>query len=1028
MFEKIAEFSVKNRAFVILLWVIVAAAGLYSFAVLPIDAVPDITPVQVQVNTVSPGLGPAEIEQLITFPIETAMGGLPNVKEVWSVSRTALSQVTVVFHDHVDIYFARQLILERLQQARDEIPEGLGEPEMGPVSTGLGQIYEFVVEGDEYLPRELRAELQWNIKPQLLTVPGVIEVNSFGGFEKQYQVLVDPNRLQGYGITLSQVFEAVAANNANAGGAYIEHGSEQYLIRGVGLAQSIQDLERIYLNAEDGTPVQLHEVAQVVVGNALRQGAVTMNGEGEVVAGMVMMLIGANSRTVVRDVKERLAEIEPTLPDGMSLRPYYDRTELVDATLGTVRNNLLEGGLLVIAVLFLMLGNFRSAVIVALAIPLSMLFAAIGMVKTGVTGNLMSLGAIDFGLIVDGAVIMAENISRRLHGKQPDAPALPIIVDAVREVSRPVVFAVGIIIIVYLPILTLQGIEGRMFRPMAFTVVFALIGALILALTLTPALCAVLLRRGVRERNLLNVERLQGAYGRLLQWTMGHRAVVVGAALVAFVGAMVVFPMLGSTFIPTLDEGAAAASVIKLPSISLPAAAEINTKVERSVKGIPEVTDVVSRAGAAEIADDPMGPEEADVFIGLKPRREWRKGLTKEKLVEEISHAIDVMPGVNFSISQPIQLRVNCLVSGVRSDLAVKVFGPDLDVLREQARLVGEVLADIPGASEVQVEQTVGLPVLEIRARRDDLARYKVNVADVQEVVETALGGKKASEFIEGQRRWDIVVRLPLQYRDSPEAISNVLVAAEDGSQIPLAQLCDIELVSGPAQISREHNQRRVVVECNVRGRDMGGFVAAAQDAVAREVDLPAGYHLEWGGQFENLQRARWRLMIVVPIALALIFILLYATFGNLRPAVLIYCCVPFAVIGGVFALLLRGMPFSISAGVGFIALCGVAVLDGVVMVTCINQLWDKGLGFTAAIREGAKMRLRPVLMTSLVASLGFVPMAISHSTGAEVQRPLATVVIGGLTTSTLLTLVVLPTLYAWFGRPSTNGEPSGRE
>jgi len=612
------------------------------------------------------------------------------------------------------------------------------------------------------------------------------------------------------------------------------------------------------------------------------------------------------------------------------------------------------------------------------------------------------------------------------HARQADAPTLPIIIAAVREVSRPVAFAVGIIIIVYLPILTLQGIEGRMFRPMAFTVVFALVGALILALTLTPALCAVLLRRGVRERNIINFERLQALYGRALTWAMGHRTVVVGAALAAFIAALAVFPLLGSTFIPTLDEGAAAASIIKLPSISLPAAADIHTRVERSLKRIPEVTDVVSRAGAAEIADDPMGPEEADVFIGLKHRREWRKGLSKAELIEEISHAIDVMPGVNFSISQPIQLRVNCLVSGVRSDLAVKVFGSDLEVLREHALLVGEALTQIPGASEVQVEQTVGLPVLEIRARRDDLARYKVNVEDVQEVVETALAGKKASEFIEGQRRWDIVVRLPLAYRDTPEAIGNILVAAEDGSEVPLAQLCDIELVQGPAQIGREHNQRRVVVECNIRGRDMGGFVAAAQAAVTRDVPLPPGYHLEWGGQFENLRRARTRLMVVVPVALTLIFILLYATFGRLRPALLINCCVPFAVIGGIFALLVRGMPFSISAGVGFIALCGVAVLDGVVMVTCINQRREEGLGFLEAIREGATMRLRPVLMTSLVASFGFIPMALSHSTGAEVQRPLATVVIGGLITSTLLTLVVLPTLYAWFERDGAEGGPSG--
>ncbi len=1014
MFARIAELSVQNRSVVILLWLVVAGAGLYSLTVLPIDAVPDMTPVQVQVNTVSSSLGPAEIEQLITFPIETAMSGLPDVERTWSISKTGLSQVTVVFADGVDIYFARQLVLERLQQAREDIPEGVGDPEMGPTTTGLGQIYEFVVEGDDYSPRDLRAELEWNIKPQILTVPGVVEVNSFGGFEKQYQVLVDPDKLRIFGITLSDVFEAVADNNSNAGGAFIEHGSEQYLIRGVGLAQNIADLESIYLHAKDGMPVQLGEVAEIVIGDALRHGAVTMNGEGEVVVGMVMMLIGSNSRTVAHDVKERLAEIEPTLPEGIGIRPYYDRTELVEAALHTVRRNLFEGGLLVIAVLFLLLGNLRGAIIVAVTIPLSMLVASIGMTRFGITANLMSLGAIDFGLIVDGALVMTENVIRRMAHKDKDAPSLPVITQAAREVARPVAFAVSIIAIVYLPILTLQGVEGRMFRPMAYTVVFALVGSLLMALTLTPALCAAMLGSRFRERAIVPVDKLRAAYGRLLDRVMQRRIAVTGLAVISLAAALFVFPMLGSEFVPTLDEGASAASIIKLPSISLPAAVEIHTRIEQNIKKIPEVTDVVSRAGAAEIADDPMGPEEADVFIGLKPPREWRRGLTKEKLFTEIAFAIDEMPGVNFSLSQPIQLRVNCLVSGVRSDLAVKVFGPDLDVLHEQAQQVGEVLESVPGSAEVQVEQVAGLPVLEIRARRDDLARYHVNVADVQEVVETALGGKKASEFVEGQRRWDIVVRLPKEYRDSQEAIADILVEAQDGSQIPLAQICDIEVVSGPAQISREHHQRRVGVECNIRGRDMGRFVADAQAAVASAVVLPAGYHIEWGGQFANLARARARLAIVVPIALLLIFILLYATFGGIRPALIVYCNVPFAVIGGVFALFVRGMPFSISAGVGFIALCGVAVLNGVVMVSYIDQLRSKGHSLLEAVREGAQTRLRPVLMTALVASLGFIPMATSQSTGAEVQRPLATVVIGGLVTSTLLTLLVLPTLYAW--------------
>jgi len=849
VFAALSELSIRNRGLVILAWTIASALGLYSFSRLPIDAVPDVTPVQVSVNTVSPGLGPVEMEQLVTAPVETAMRGLPRVEDVWSLTKTGLSQVTVVFEEGTSIFFARQLVLERLQLAKEELPAGVGTPEMGPITTGLGQIYEFAVEGPDHSLRDLRAELDWSIRPQLLTVPGVTEVNAFGGQERQYEVHVDPAALHAYGLTLGDIFDAVAANNANSGGAFIEHGMEQYHIRGVGLADTVQDLRNIVLKGEDGTPVQLREVARIVEGSAPRQGAVTMNGqEQEVVVGQVMMLYGANSRTVARAVKAKLGEISKTLPPGMSLRPYYDRTELVDATIHTVGRNLCEGGLLVVAVLFAFLGNLRAALIVALAIPASMLVAATGMVRSGVTGNLMSLGAIDFGLIVDGAVVMAENITRRLAHRRDDEPALPLIVAAAREVSRPVAFAVGIIIIVYLPVLTLQGIEGKYFRPMALTVVYALAGALLLALTLTPALCALLLRRPLRERALVPMAALQARYGLWLDWALSRRRTVAWIATVTLLAAGLVFQRLGSEFVPTLDEGALAASVVRLPSISLGASLDINRKIERELKRIPEVRDVVSRTGTPKVADDPMGPEESDTVITLEPQSKWRSVRSKAELTAKVEERLSVVPGAKCSLSQPIQLRVNCLVSGVRSDVAVKVFGPDMAVLEEQAQRVRRVLAEVPGATEPQIEQVAGLPVLQVRARRDALARYQVNVAQVLEVVETAIGGKEASEFVAGQRRWPIVVRLGEAYRSTPEDIGSILVEAGDGSQVPLAEVCDIDLVSGPAQISREQAQRRVVVECGVRGRDIGRFVSDAQKAIAREVKLPPGYYLDWGG------------------------------------------------------------------------------------------------------------------------------------------------------------------------------------
>lgn len=1019
MIEKIVEFSLKQRFLVVLVSLIMMAMGIWSALHLPIDAVPDVTNVQVQINTSVPALGPVEVEKLVTYPIEVAMNGLPDIEEIRSLSRFGLSQVTVVFKDHVDIYFARQLVLERLQAAKEEIPDGLGTPVMGPIASGLGEIYLYTVEGEKYSPVELRAIQDWIVKLQLRTVPGVTEVNSIGGFEKQYQVLPDPGKLLAHEISFRELYDALAGNNANVGGAYIEHREEQYLVRGIGLVEDLEDIRNIVVKTVEDVPVYVKDIAEVQIGPEIRTGAATRDGE-ETVLGTAIMLKGENSRVVSKRVHEKIQEIRKTLPEGVKINTVYDRTDLVNKTIHTVQKNLFEGGILVIAVLLLLLGNFRAGLIVASAIPLSMLFAMSGMVATKTSGNLMSLGAIDFGLIVDGAVVMVENIIRRLSERKK-SEEVPItsqtyveeILHAAREVARPVVFAVSIITIVYLPILTLQGIEGKMFRPMAMTVVMALVGSLILTLTLIPVLCSFFLGRHVEEKENKIMKFLHHHYKSSLEWALAYPKKTVGIAFMMVLVSFALFPFLGSEFIPRLDEESLSIQSIKPAGISLTESSKLAGLVEKIALKFPEVMTAFSRTGTAEIATDPMGPNVTDTYIMLKG-----KVKNKAKLVEKMQAAMAAIPGMGFGFSQPIELRVNELISGVRSDIAIKLFGDDLDVLRQRAEEIQRAVSGISGAEDVRVEQVSGLPVLNVEVDRAKIARYGLNVSDVLGTVEMAFGGKEAGEVFEGIKRFDLVLRYPEKYRNSAKAIGDLLVTTPSGARVPVAELTKkIAIEEGPAQISHENSMRRIVIEMNVRNRDIGGFVTEAEQRIEEKVDLPPGYSIEWGGQFENLESARRRLLIVVPIALFLIFVLLFSTFNSLKQAFLVFTGIPLAITGGVFSLFIRGIHFSISAGVGFIALFGVAMLNGVVMVSYINQLRQEGKPLREAVIQGAQTRLRPVLMTALVASLGFVPMALAQGTGAEVQRPLATVVIGGLISSTLLTLLVLPVLYIWFER-----------
>lgn len=1037
LLNRLLAGSVRHRWLVLITVLGLVGLGAYDLTRLPIDAVPDITNVQVQVNTSAGALPPEEVERRVTFPIEWSMGGLPRVQQVRSLSRYGLSQVTLIFEDGTDIYWARQLVAERLATAKESLPSGIEEPQMGPIATGLGEIFMWSVEadpdakrpdGEPYDLTDLRTLQDWVVRPQIRTVAGVNEVNSIGGYERIYQVAPDVSALVGFGLGFRDLAEALVRNNANAGGGFIEPQGEQLLIRAEGLVKDERDIEAIIIGYHDGTPIRVADVAAVVPGEALRTGAATKDGE-EAVIGTAIMLQGENSRVVSQRVAARMAEVNASLPPGVKARTVYDRTYLVNATLATVAKNLLEGAGLVVLVLVLLLGNLRAALIAALVIPVTMLVTVSGMNLLGVSGNLMSLGALDFGLIVDGSIIIVENCVRRFAEEQERLgralsfrERLSMVYDASREVRKATIFGEAIIAIVYLPILTLTGIEGKMFRPMAQTVVIALAVATVLSMTLIPALVAIVMRGWVVEREAFVLRWARQGYEGVVRWALRRRELVLIGALTLVGASVVLASTLGSEFAPKLNEGALALQPARIPSTGITASVEMQKRLERSiVAAFPdEVETVFARTGTAEVATDPMGPNVSDTYLMLRPRERWTQAENQEELAQAIDEVVESHIGQRYEFSQPIELRFNELISGVRSEIAVKVFGDDLAVMLAQAQNIAGVLRRVPGAEDVRVEQVSGLPVLTIDIDRRAISRYGLNVEDVHTVVESAMGGLEAGEVYHGDQRFGLVVRLPEAVRRDVEAIRTLPIPLPKGAAegatakayVPLASVAEIRIEEGPNRISREDGKRRVVVQCNVRGRDLGSFVAEAQRHAATEVNLPPGYWLAWGGQFENLIQARRRLAVVVPVALLLIMALLFASFGSLRNALLISTGVPLALTGGVAALWLRGLPFTIAAAVGFIALSGVAVLNGLVMVTFIENLRRNGMKLERAVQFGSVRRLRPVLMTALVASLGFLPMALATGTGADVQRPLATVVIGGIVSSTLLTLLVLPVLY----------------
>ncbi|WP_437564096.1 efflux RND transporter permease subunit [Sorangium sp. So ce542] len=1015
MLNAVIAWSLRHRLLVILAAIALSLAGLLAFRRLPIDAFPDTTPVQVQINTVAPALSPVEIERQITAPVEQAISGLPRLEEVRSLSRFGLSQVTARFEDETDIYLARQVVMERLQTVT--LPPGIERPELGPVATGLGEVFHYVVTGKGKSLSELRTVHDWVIAPQLRSVRGVAEVNAWGGDERQIQVLVDPAELTARGLSLHDLSEALERNNANVGGGTLDQAGESSLIQGIGIATRVSDIEDIVVAAKGGAPIRVRDVARVVEGREIRRGAVTADGQGEVVLGLGFMLMGENSHEVTTRLKARLSEVEKSLPEGVDVAVVYDRTELIDKVLGTVKKNLIEGALLVVAVLFAFLGNLRAGLIVASAIPLSMLFAFDLMLRAGVAGSLMSLGAIDFGLVVDSSVIMVENSVRRLSEDASDRSATDVVRDASIEVRKPTMFGELIIMIVYLPILALEGAEGKLFRPMALTVIFALVGSMILSLTLMPVLASLLLPRRVKERENALVRLLKRAYRPALQLALrGRWAVLAGAALLLG-NAVFLATRLGAEFVPRLREGTIVANTVRLSGVSAAESIRYGTRLERVLlERFPdEIERVWTRTGTAEVATDPMGLELSDMFITLRPREAWKRAATQDELVQAMESELAGMPGMRVIYTQPIEMRVNEMVAGIRADLGVKLFGDDFDTLKQKAREIEAVLKKIPGAADVVTEQVTGQPVLEIEVDRAAIGRHGIAAADVLDVVE-ALGAREVGQLQEGERRFPVTLRIDDRYRQDPASIGRILVTAAGGERIPLARLAKIRTTEGPTAINREWAKRRIVVQANVRGRDVGTYVDEARARLDREVELPPGYYVRFGGQFEHLERAQARLLVVVPAALGLILLLLYVTYGRLLDAIRVFTGVPFAAIGGVVALWLADLPFSISAGVGFVALSGVAVLGDMVLVSTIRQLTAAGMPVRAAIELAAERRLRPVLMTALVASLGFVPMALNTGVGAEVQRPLATVVIGGVISSTLLTLLVLPVLYSVVG------------
>ena len=1039
MLEKLIDISLGNRMLVISLVFIMGALGVYSAVNLPIDAVPDMTNVQVQIVTEAGALSPLEVEQYVTSPVELTMCGLPNVEEIRSISKFGLSLVTVVFHEGTDVFRGRQLIAERLIDAAERVPKGYGTPRLNPLTTALGEILQFEVRGEGYSPMDLRTILEWQIAPRLRQVPGVTEINSHGGYYQSFEVRPDPDRLASFGVSLPDLFRAISSNNGTSGGGYVVHHGEQRFIRGSALLTNESDIENVVVRGNhDGTPVLVRDLAEVVIAPLTRQGAVTRDGRGEAVMGMVMMLWGANSRTVVLAAKERLEEINKTLPKGVYAEVTYDRADLINRTLHTVQRNLLEGGTLVIIVLLVMLGSLRAGIVVAMAIPLSMLFAANMMSLTGITASLMSLGAIDFGLIVDSSVIMVENCMRRISHNHEERPHLQVVRDAAIEVRKPTMFGELIISIVYLPLLTLQGTEGKLFRPMALTVLFALAGSLVLSLTLMPVLASLALPRKMEEKEIFIIRMLNRVYHPIVHQTVLHPIMTVAVALLLFAVSIPVAMHLGGEFMPKLDEGDLLIEINRLPSATLEGSIPMGEQVESLLLKFPEVRTVFCKTGRPEIANDVMGVQQTDVWVLLKPETDWPKHKSREDLFNEMRVVLnDNVPGALFAFTQPIEMRVDELVAGVKANVAVLIYAPngslqgngdvshlkELEMLAKLGKKVEKVLHGINGAVDVKAEHQANLPTVRIQVKPEVLARYGIDADEVMQTVAT-MGGHKVGEVFRGRMRFPIMVRIPIEWRTNLYQLEQIPVFAPNGRQIPLGELADLVIEETPPGIDHERTQRRTFVQCNVRGRDVESFVHDAQRAMAAQVKLPTGYEIEWGGDFKNLQSAKQRLMLVTPVVLVLIFLLLHTTFHSARLAGLIFLAIPIAASGGIFALALRGMPFSISAGVGFIALFGVAVLNGLVWVSAAEHLRQAGETAKAAAEETALNRLRPVLMTALVASLGFLPMALSHTAGAEIQRPLATVVIGGLITSTLLTALVVPAIYPWFvGSPKPSSE-----
>lgn len=1039
MFEKIIRFAIDQRWLTLIMVFAIAALGIFNYQKLPIDAVPDITNIQVQINTSAPGYAPLETEQRITYPIETVMAGLPKLEQTRSISRYGLSQVTVIFEEGTDIFFARQLVSERIQQAREKLPDGI-LPEMGPTSTGLGEIFMWTVEAKEgalkpdktpYTPMDLREVQDWIIKPQLRNVPGVNEINTIGGFVKQYQVSPSAEKLTARGLSVDDLVIALENNNANMGAGFIEKSGEQYLIRVPGQVKDITDISDIVVSAKDGIPTRVSDVAEVMIGKESRSGAATENGQ-EVVLGTVFMLMGANSRTVSAAVEKKLTEINKSLPAGIVAKTVYDRTILIDKAINTVKKNLLEGALLVIAILFIFLGNIRAAIITMLVIPLSMLFTFTGMAAAKVSANLMSLGALDFGIIIDGAVVIVENCMRRLaHAQAATGRQLTRserfseVFEAAKEARKPLIYGQLIIMVVYLPIFALTGVEGKMFHPMALTVVIALVGAMLFSVTFIPAAVAIFINGKIDEKEQYLIRLAKRGYAPIFNKVMDNKALVLTLAIAAVVLSGLLTTRMGSEFVPSLNEGDIALHALRIPGTSLTQAVDMQKELEHTVKSFPQVDRIFAKIGTAEIASDPMPPNVADNFIMLKPKSEWPDpNLSKNELTAQIQKAVSAVPGNNYEFTQPIQMRFNELISGVRSDVAVKIFGDDMEVMNNKAKEISEVLSKIQGGEDIKVEQTTGLPILTVNIDRQKIARLGVNVSQVQNAISTAMNGKETGTVFQGDRRFDIVVRLPDALRTDMDSFKRLPIKIANNSNIPvylqLGEVASIDIAPGPNQFSRENGKRNVVVTANVRDRDIGSYVAEAQQLIQEQVKIPAGYWVDWGGTFEQLQSASKRLQIVVPVSLLLVFILLFMMFNNLKDGLIVFTGIPFALTGGVLALYLRDIPLSISAGVGFIALSGVAVLNGLVMISFIKSLIAEGKPLDVAIQEGSMNRLRPILITALVASLGFLPMAIATGTGAEVQRPLATVVIGGILSSTMLTLLVLPLLFRLVNRPKS--------